>query len=94
MTRIVDFGMPVQSAIEAPRWLHGRAWGEATNGLSVEGRWSAAVIEELQRRGHPVKSVENYTDIMGTAGAILVDPETQVKFGGADPRGDGAAVGY
>jgi len=25
---------------------------------------------------------------------ILIDPVTAVKFGGADPRGDGAAVGY
>jgi gamma-glutamyltranspeptidase/glutathione hydrolase len=31
---------------------------------------------------------------MGTAGAILIDPATRVKFGGADPRGDGAAVGF
>jgi gamma-glutamyltranspeptidase/glutathione hydrolase len=94
VTRIVDFGLPVQSAIEAPRWLHGRAWGAATNGLQVEGRWPAEVVEELKSRGHQVKAIDNYTDTMGTAGAILVDPVSKAKFGGADPRGDGAAVGY
>jgi len=31
---------------------------------------------------------------MGHAGAILIEPATNIKFGGADPRGDGAAVGY
>jgi gamma-glutamyltranspeptidase/glutathione hydrolase len=53
-----------------------------------------AVTQELIKRGHPVKVVDDYTDTMGHAGAILIDPVTKVKFGGADPRGDGAAVGY
>lgn len=94
LTRIVDFGLPVQSAIEAPRWLHGRAWGSTGNGLSLEGRWSSDVVEKLKDRGHPIKVIENFTDTMGTSGAILIDPATKVKFGGADPRGDGAAVGF
>lgn len=94
VTRIVDFGFSVQDAIEAPRWLQGRTWGAASNDLKIEGRVSKAVTEELVKRGHPVKMVDDYTDTMGHAGAILIDPKTNVKSGGADPRGDGAAVGY
>ncbi|GAB7388852.1 gamma-glutamyltransferase [Bacillaceae bacterium] len=94
VTRIVDFGFPVQDAIEAPRWLHGRTWGASSNNLKIEGRVPQDVIEELKRRGHPVQVVEDYTDTMGHAGAILIDPVTNVRHGGADPRGDGAAVGY
>lgn len=94
VTRIVDFGFSVQDAIEAPRWLQGRTWGAASNDLKIEGRVPPTVIQELIKRGHPVKVVDNYTDTMGHAGAILIDPVTNIKFGGADPRGDGAAVGY
>lgn len=94
VTRIVDFGFSVQDAIEAPRWLQGRTWGASSNDLKIEGRVSPTVIKELIGRGHPVKVVDNYTDTMGHAGAIFIDPVTNVKFGGADPRGDGAAVGY
>ena len=94
VTRIVDFGFSVQDAIEAPRWLHGRTWGAPTNGLKVEGRVSKDITDEMIKRGHPVQVLGDFSDTMGHAGAILIDPKTNVKFGGADPRGDGAAVGY
>lgn len=94
VTRIVDYGFSVQDAIEAPRWLHGRTWGAASNDLKLEGRIPLDVIIELINRGHPVKVLSDFTDTMGHAGAIMIDPETGVLHGGADPRGDGAAVGY
>jgi len=94
VTRIIDFGFSVQDAIEAPRWLLGRTWGVSSNDLKIEGRVPQPVIQELLKRGQPVKVVSDYTDTMGHAGAILIDPVTNVKSGGADPRGDGMAVGY
>lgn len=94
VTRIVDFGFNVQDAISAPRWLQGRTWGVATNELKIEGRVSSTVTAELIKRGHSLKVVEDYTDIMGHAGAILIDPLTNIKSGSADPRGDGSAVEY
>ncbi|MBD2303969.1 gamma-glutamyltransferase [Chroococcidiopsis sp. FACHB-1243] len=93
-TRIVDFGFNVEDAISAPRWLQGRTWGVATNELKIEGRVSADIVRELSDRGHSVKVVEDYTDVMGHAGAILIDAETNMKYGAADPRSDGAAAGY
>lgn len=94
VTRIVDFGMSPQEAINAPRWLHGRTWGASSNDLKIEGRVNAQVIEELKRRGHPVRVVDNYTDTMGHAGAILIEPVSKVIFGATDPRSDGVAAGY
>lgn len=94
VTRIVDFGMTPQQAIDAPRWLYGRTWGASSNDLKVEGRIPAKVTDELIKRGHPIKIVDDYTDTMGHAGAILVNPETGVYQGGTDPRGDGLAAGY
>jgi gamma-glutamyltranspeptidase/glutathione hydrolase len=94
VTRVVDYGMTPQEAINAPRWLHGRTWGASSNDTKFEGRIPADVTDELKRRGHPVKVVENYTDTMGHAGAILIDPATKVRYGATDPRGDGVAAGY
>ena len=93
VTRIVDFGLSPQEAVSAPRWLYGRSWGAASNDVKIEGRVPSAVTEELARRGHPVKIVEDYIDIMGHAGAILLH-ENGVMQGGTDPRSDGLAAGW
>lgn len=94
VTRIVDFGMSPQDAINAPRWLHGRTWGASSNDMKIEGRVDPSVIETLKERGHPIKVVDGYTDTMGHAGAILIDQKTGMKYGATDPRGDGQAAGY
>jgi len=93
-TRIVDFGMSPQDAIAAPRWLNGRTWGASSNDLKIEGRVPQDVLDSLKTRGHPVVKVDDYTDTMGHAGAIVIDPVTNLKSAGTDPRGDGLATGY
>jgi gamma-glutamyltranspeptidase len=94
VTRIIDFGYDVQQAIEAPRWLMGRTWGTRSRNLSLEGRISDEVVRELKRRGQPVQMVTDWNDNLGHASAIRVDHEQGLFEGGADPRGDGAALGY
>ncbi|WP_267339030.1 MULTISPECIES: gamma-glutamyltransferase [unclassified Gilliamella] len=94
VTRIVDFGMTPQDAINAPRWLHGRTWGASSNNLKVEGRIPNDVIHSLKLRGHDVQIVDDYTDTMGHAGAILIDTNHHLLMGATDPRGDGLAAGY
>ena len=42
VTRVVDRGLGPQSAIEAPRWLFGRTWGETSRGLRIESRFDPA----------------------------------------------------
>ena len=93
-TRVVDFGMYPQDAVSAPRYLFGRTSGAANNDLKVEGRVSQDILDELKSRGHQVVKVDDYTDLMGQAGAILIDPVTNVKYGANDPRSDGLAAGY
>ena len=93
-TRVIDFGMSPQDAIDGPRWLYGRTWGAASNNVQIEGRVPAAVVDELVKRGQPMKVVENYTDTMGHAGAIWIDQKTGVRYGATDPRSDGLATGY
>ena len=88
VTRIIDFGFSAQEAVEAPRWIQGRNLGSQSSELKIEGR-AARFVDELRQRGHRVNVQPDYTDAMGHAGVIAIDLETQVRSGGADPRGDG-----
>ncbi|MET0486860.1 MAG: gamma-glutamyltransferase, partial [Candidatus Rokuibacteriota bacterium] len=92
VTRVVDRGLGPQSAIEAPRWLFGRTWGETSRGLRIESRFDPGVAEALRRRGHDVQVVEAWSDLMGHAHLIRLDDRG--LSGGSDPRADGAALGW
>ncbi|MDQ6780122.1 MAG: gamma-glutamyltransferase [Candidatus Eremiobacteraeota bacterium] len=92
-TRIARFAMDPQAAIEAPRWRWGQSYiGEAAS-LHLESRFGTACIAALRARGHTVNVVGEWDEAMGHAGAIVVEADG-VLHGGADPRGDGAAVGW
>jgi oxamate amidohydrolase len=91
VTRVIDRGLGPQAAIEAPRWLFGRTWGETSRGLRVESRFAPGVADELRRRGHDVQVVDAWSDLMGHAQMIRLDPDGLT--GGSDPRADGAALG-
>jgi gamma-glutamyltranspeptidase/glutathione hydrolase len=92
VTRVVDRGLEPQAAIEAPRWLFGRTWGEETRSLRLEDRFGGEVPDELRVRGHEVEVVEGWSDLMGHAQLIRLD-ETGLT-GASDPRADGAALGF
>jgi len=92
VTRIVDRRLGPQAAVEAPRWLYGRTWGEATRALRLETRFGAGVTEALRDRGHDVQLVEDWSDLMGHAQVIRLDGDGLI--GGSDPRADGAALGW
>ncbi|MEH7308384.1 hypothetical protein V7137_25335, partial [Neobacillus drentensis] len=51
-------------------------------------------IDTLQEKGHQVEVLDDFTDAMGHAGAIKIDPDCNIKYGRAVPRGDGAALGF
>jgi len=92
VARLVDRGLGPQAAVEAPRWLFGRTWGEPTKALRLESRFDDAVAERLRERGHQVQVVEPWSDLTGHAQAIAVD--TDGLRAGSDPRADGAAKGW
>jgi len=95
MTAVFDFGLDMQSALEAPRWLAGRYLLNQPEGtLALEGRFPLATVEELRKRGHEIQVVEGWAQNMGSAHGILIHPENGLLMGGADPRSDGAAIGY
>ncbi|MFS0724006.1 gamma-glutamyltransferase [Paenibacillus sp. 1P07SE] len=92
-TRMVDYGMDPQQAINEPRWVWGRTWGEATRELKVESRVAPEVLASLAAAGHQVRAVGDYDGIMGHAHAIVRDEHGFLQ-GGSDPRSDGAAIGW
>ena len=93
-TRIVDFGMSPQEAVDAPRWGYGRTWGADSSSLRLESRIAGDVARELALRGHDVKTADAYDSAMGHAGAILAGQASGVMQGASDPRSDGLACGW
>src|SRR4029077_14485904 len=51
VTRIVDRGLDPQAAVEAPRWLLGRTWGEETRSLRLQETIDRAVRTRVCERG-------------------------------------------
>ncbi len=87
-SRYALYGMPLQQAVSAPRWLLGRTWGKPTTSLKVESRLSESVLTALERAGHDVERVAAFDSMMGHAGAIVGHPDG-LQEGAADPRSDG-----
>jgi gamma-glutamyltranspeptidase/glutathione hydrolase len=93
LTNVLDFGLDIQEAIERPRFLIGPFWpDEPVDVIRVESRMPARALAALERRGHRIRREAEFFQKMGHAHGIVVRNGT--LMGGADPRGDGAAVGY
>jgi gamma-glutamyltranspeptidase/glutathione hydrolase len=85
LSNLIDHGMSLQQAIDAPRFF---ARGDT---FEVEQSVSRQAVERLRALGHPVVAAENP---LGTAQAIRIDWQTGVLHGGADGRRDGVALGW
>ena len=85
LLNLIEFGMNVQEAGEAPRFRHSSA------GLALESAISPEVRFGLDARGHRlITTIGAFGGFQG----ILIDPRTGVMMGGSDPRKDGLAIGY
>jgi gamma-glutamyltranspeptidase/glutathione hydrolase len=82
---MLDYGMDVQQAIDAPRFFFE---GEKTD---VERGTLAATIDGLKARGHDVVTASTP---WGGAQTIKIDWDRGVLIGGSEPRKDGCALGY
>ncbi len=93
LTNLLDSGMEIQEAIERPRFVCGPLDpGDVRDTVRIEGRVPAEVRDALARRGHRIEVVSDWFARMGHGHGITLDGGT--LRGGADPRGDGAAIGY
>jgi gamma-glutamyltranspeptidase/glutathione hydrolase len=88
MTNVIDHGMDIQAAVDAPRihhqWLPDEIVYEP-HGLSSDTQ------RALQAMGH--KFVEK-PRIMGDAQVVMIEEKTGIRLGASDARQEGVAVGY
>jgi gamma-glutamyltranspeptidase / glutathione hydrolase len=98
LVNMLDFGMNVQAAGDAPRVEHvgsatptGKAETEKGGTILAEYGVPENVVKELEARGHVVK--RNKTNSGGYQG-ILIDKSKRILRGGTESRKDGAALGY
>jgi gamma-glutamyltranspeptidase/glutathione hydrolase len=83
---VIDHGMNIAEATAAPRLHH--QWKPDV--LRVEEGFSPDTLELLRQRGHEIRQ----GSAMGSTQSILIDPETGLRHGAADPRRVGAlAIG-
>lgn len=90
LVNVVDFGMNIQQAVDAPRFLaspDGRT-AELESGLDDAAPGLAA---DLRRRGH---RVDITTRRFGTGQAVMIDPATGTRMAGADWRDESVALAY
>jgi len=92
-TRYARFGVDLQQAISAPRWLLGRTWGEQSTTLKLEDGFGEALYAQLVEAGHYVERVGPLTATMGHAGALVRLPDATF-IGATDPRSDGGVSGW
>ena len=93
LTNLIDYRLDPQEAIERPRFLIGAFLpGEPDDTIHLEARLPAEVFEALRARGHAVKPAPEFFMKTGHAHAVAFQDGT--LLGGADPRGDGAALGF
>ena len=81
--------MNIQEAIESPRFKV-----LSNKHVQMENRFKDDCIKKLMKSGHSVEIIDDWSPIVGGAQGIKLDKETNVFYGGADPRRDGVAIGW
>jgi gamma-glutamyltranspeptidase/glutathione hydrolase len=88
VVNVVDFGMNIQQAIDAPRfhhqWMPDRIQFEPF-GINRDTR------SALEKKGHVFAEKPGN---MGDAEGVMIDPKTGMRLGASDPRSGGVPVGY
>jgi gamma-glutamyltranspeptidase / glutathione hydrolase len=86
MVRIADYGQSPQAACDGPRFRFVQGMD-----VSVEPQFPSATLEELQRRGHRIVTIDDYNQF--GAGQMIWKLDGGY-FAASDPRRDGQAVGF
>ena len=90
---IIEFGMSLDEAIEAPRFFTYSSEGIARS-LFIESRIPPDILRSLESMGHIVEVRGAYDKYFGGAQGIMIDQDKNRLIGGADSRRDGSGAGY
>ena len=89
VSNLVDYGMNVQGALDAPRFTV--AGNTLSCDIVIESRITPEVLQALRSKGHNLIVRKEFTALMGRGQAVLHNSKTRTNFAGSDPRADGAA---
>ncbi|MBV9111875.1 MAG: gamma-glutamyltransferase [Hyphomicrobiales bacterium] len=84
MVQHLDYALPLQDAIDAPR---ARLWDGRR--VQIEARLPTATLDSLRARGHEIDTPLAWTMAVGGMHGITRNPQTGVLAGACDPRRDG-----
>lgn len=87
LTRYLDYGLDIQQAMDAPRFMPDPYTGE----VEMEATVPESIQTALRAKGHRLVTPRAP---VGGSQAIAIDWEQGVLTGGSDPRKDGCAIGY
>lgn len=87
LSRYLDFGMDIQEAQDAPRFMA----DPFSDLVEIESAVPEKTLEVLRTMGHNMARAENP---IGGSQAIVIDWDQEMLTGGSDPRKDGCAFGY
>jgi gamma-glutamyltranspeptidase/glutathione hydrolase len=98
LVNLIDFHLPVQQAVESPRFAVDAKPNFYKPGseisITMEKRVPAASIQKLQEWGHKINATSDFTAAVGGMQAIVIDLQKGTMLAGADPRRTGYAVGW
>ena len=89
VSNVVDHGMSIQSALEAPRFTKLKFGG---CDVVIENRVPKDVRDALTSKGHELTVAGDFSNQVGGGQAVIHNSATGVNYGASDPRKDGAAV--
>ena len=89
ISNVVDHGLNIQQALEAPRFVKLTFPG---TDVMMESRVPESVREGLERRGHEIDLQGEFSNMVGGGQAVMHDARAKVNYGASDPRKDGAAI--
>lgn len=89
LANLIDFGMNLQEAVDAPRVRHFKE-----REVYIEDGISEKTIAALSRKGHKILTDLPEVNQVGGGQAIYFDRDQNVLLGASDRRKDGCAIGY
>ncbi len=89
VSNLVDYGMNIQAAVEAPRFTV--AHNSVSCDTVIESRVKPEVLQALRDKGHNLTARKEYTALMGRGQAVMHNSKSGMNSAASDPRADGAA---
>src|SRR5580704_8624653 len=89
VSNLVDYGMNIQAAVEAPRFTVSD--NTVSCDIVIESRIKPEVLQALRDKGHNLSVHKEYSVSMGRGQVVMHNSKTGMNSGASDPRADGVA---